>query len=113
MITECAAPRGRRARGLRPAAGVLALLVLAGCRQDMQDQPKYTADAASSFFADGRADLAVALIDSVVIVVGFRIDHEHDLALVAAKVHHLPVDVLHLEAERRAHLRSLRGARAA
>jgi hypothetical protein len=37
-------------------AAALALLALAGCRQDMQDQPKYTADAASTFFADGRAD---------------------------------------------------------
>jgi hypothetical protein len=36
---------------------VLALPALvAGCRQDMQDQPKYNADAASTFFADGRAN---------------------------------------------------------
>ena len=37
-------------------AAVAALALVASCRQDMQDQPKYTADAASSFFADGRAN---------------------------------------------------------
>jgi hypothetical protein len=37
--------------------GVLVLpALLAGCRQDMQDQPKYDADQASTFFADGRAN---------------------------------------------------------
>jgi hypothetical protein len=30
------------------------LLVLTGCRQDMQDQPKYKPQRASDFFADGR-----------------------------------------------------------
>lgn len=30
--------------------------LLAGCRQDMQDQPKYDPDQASSFFPDGRAN---------------------------------------------------------
>ncbi len=36
--------------------GVLALvLVAAGCRQDMHDQPKYKPQRASSFFRDGRA----------------------------------------------------------
>lgn len=44
---------GRRAL----LASVLALpAVLAGCRQDMQDQPKYDADQGSAFFADGRAN---------------------------------------------------------
>ena len=40
----------------RCMALLVLLLVAAGCRQDMQDQPKYNADAASSFFADGRAN---------------------------------------------------------
>ena len=31
------------------------LLLLAGCRQDMHDQPKYKPLSASSFFADGRS----------------------------------------------------------
>jgi hypothetical protein len=54
-VTRHRAVRGGRA--LAVAGGVLGLLVAAGgCRQDMQDQPKYAADAASSFFADGRAD---------------------------------------------------------
>jgi hypothetical protein len=41
-------------------SGIAALMALAllaaGCRQDMQDQPKYNADAASAFFDDGRAN---------------------------------------------------------
>src|SRR5579864_6512060 len=32
-----------------------ALVLLAGCRQDMQDQPKYRGLRASNFFADGRS----------------------------------------------------------
>ena len=42
----------RAAAGL--AAGV-ALLLLAGCRQDMHDQPRYKPFAQSSFFGDGRS----------------------------------------------------------
>ena len=34
---------------------VLSLFVLAGCRQDMHDQPKYIPLRPSSFFADGRS----------------------------------------------------------
>jgi hypothetical protein len=34
---------------------VAAVLLLAGCRQDMFDQPKYKPQSASDFFADGRA----------------------------------------------------------
>jgi mono/diheme cytochrome c family protein len=48
-----------RARGLRVRAALLALalpVLGAGCRYDMQDQPKYLPDSASSFFADGRAN---------------------------------------------------------
>jgi len=45
----------RRARRV-PVVLLGALLLAAGCRQDMQDQPKYNADAASTFFADGRAN---------------------------------------------------------
>ena len=44
----------RRRLKLRLAAGALVLLA-AGCRQDMHDQPKYQPLEASSFFADGRA----------------------------------------------------------
>ncbi len=39
---------------MKPRALVLAL-VLAGCRQDMHDQPKLEAHESSAFFADGRA----------------------------------------------------------
>ena len=34
---------------------ILSVLVLAGCRQDMHDQPRHEPLEASSFFADGRA----------------------------------------------------------
>lgn len=39
----------------RNAALSLVLLTGAGCRQDMHDQPKYTAYKPSNFFADGRS----------------------------------------------------------
>jgi mono/diheme cytochrome c family protein len=42
-----------RSRTLALAA---ALCAAAGCRMDMQDQPRYEPDAASAFFTDGRAD---------------------------------------------------------
>jgi mono/diheme cytochrome c family protein len=46
--------------GLKPrlqakACSTLLLLALAGCRLDMQDQPKYKPLAASTFFIDGRS----------------------------------------------------------
>lgn len=37
------------------AVAVIALLALAGCRQDMQDQPRYKPLAGSDFFPDGRS----------------------------------------------------------
>lgn len=47
---------GERRPG-RPLAGLLlsasCLLLFGGCRQDMQDQPKYTAYQSSGFFRDG------------------------------------------------------------
>ena len=42
-------------RGLYPFLLVLGLTILTGCRQDMQNQPKYKALAPSSFFSDGRS----------------------------------------------------------
>jgi mono/diheme cytochrome c family protein len=43
-------------KGGRPVvlAGVAALLLLAGCRQDMQDQPKMVPQRGTTFFADHR-----------------------------------------------------------
>jgi len=42
--------------GLKPCATAALLIVCAaGCRQDMHDQPKYTAYRPSEFFADGRS----------------------------------------------------------
>lgn len=37
------------------AVAALALLTLAGCRQDMHDQPKFYPQRGSSFYADGRS----------------------------------------------------------
>jgi mono/diheme cytochrome c family protein len=44
-----------RRRGVRLAVLVLACAVLAGCRQDMHDAPRYNPLQASTFFADGQA----------------------------------------------------------
>lgn len=53
MTTRRKAAAGRS--GARRSRALLALLVLAGCRQDMHDQPKLEAYEASALFADGRA----------------------------------------------------------
>ncbi len=42
-------------RKLLPLAGIAALSLAAGCRQDMQDQPKFIPQRGTSFFADGRS----------------------------------------------------------
>jgi mono/diheme cytochrome c family protein len=44
-----------RHRGLALAVCLIAAIAVAGCRQDMHDQPKYKAQAGSDFFADKRA----------------------------------------------------------
>jgi hypothetical protein len=46
----------RGAPRARAVALACAALALAGCRNDMQDQPRYEVNSASRFFADGRAD---------------------------------------------------------
>ncbi|MFB3854829.1 MAG: cytochrome c [Vicinamibacterales bacterium] len=48
-------PEGRRHGVLAALAVVMAAWTLAGCRQDMHDQPRYEPLEASDFFADGRA----------------------------------------------------------
>ncbi len=40
---------------IRVAVGVAGLLLLAGCRQDMHDQPKFYPQRSTSFYADGRS----------------------------------------------------------
>ena len=42
-------------RASRLGGIMLGLLALAGCRQDMADQPRYGPLAPSNFFADGRS----------------------------------------------------------
>ena len=42
-------------RKLLPLAGIAALSLLAGCRQDMQDQPKLIPQRGTPFFTDGRS----------------------------------------------------------
>lgn len=46
--------RGRARRTL-PAAAIVLMAAVGGCRQDMHDQPRYEPLEASDFFADGRA----------------------------------------------------------
>jgi mono/diheme cytochrome c family protein len=43
------------ATGYRPLGAALVLLLCAACRQDMHDQPKYSAYEGSAFFADQRS----------------------------------------------------------
>lgn len=57
--------RNDRCNGHRRLAAIgLALLALAGCRQDMQDQPKFIPLRPSTFFDDGRSERP--LIDGTV-----------------------------------------------
>src|SRR5215472_2907834 len=51
---EQVALRGSWLRGITAAAGMATLLVLAGCRQDMHNQPKLIPQRGSEMFADGR-----------------------------------------------------------
>jgi mono/diheme cytochrome c family protein len=43
------------ARKLLPLAGIAALSLIAGCRQDMQDEPKFVPQRGTHFFTDGRS----------------------------------------------------------
>ena len=47
---------GSKAERALPRSVLLAVLALAGCRQDMQDQPKYIPLRPSDFFGDGRSE---------------------------------------------------------
>jgi len=42
-------------KSLKPAAALPVLLLLAGCRQDMHDQPKFFPQRGTTFYADGRS----------------------------------------------------------
>jgi len=58
--TQGAQPQAQRVSMMRtkyiPALGAMAsVLVLAGCRQDMQNQPKFFPQRGTSFYADGRS----------------------------------------------------------
>jgi mono/diheme cytochrome c family protein len=44
-----------RARTISVMGAMAAMLVLAGCRQDMHDQPKFFPQRGSTFYADGRS----------------------------------------------------------
>ena len=45
----------KAARAVAGFGALAAMLVLAGCRQDMQDQPKFVPQRGTEFFADGRS----------------------------------------------------------
>jgi mono/diheme cytochrome c family protein len=47
--------RFERARKLATGSAMAAVMVLAGCRQDMQDQPKFVPQRGTTLFADGRS----------------------------------------------------------
>ncbi len=47
--------QGRAVRAVVACGAMLPILVLAGCRADMQDQPKIFPQRGSEFFADGRS----------------------------------------------------------
>jgi mono/diheme cytochrome c family protein len=47
--------QGFAMKKLASLAALTATLVLAGCRQDMQDQPKFVPQRGTTFFADGRS----------------------------------------------------------
>ncbi len=61
MRDERREARGERAvtlglvRGVVTLAGLASVLMLAGCRQDMQDQPKFYPQRGTTLFADGRS----------------------------------------------------------
>jgi hypothetical protein len=52
---QAQATGGRRGRGIAGVSCLLALVVLAGCRQDMHQAPRYDPLERSDFFADQRA----------------------------------------------------------
>jgi hypothetical protein len=76
--------------GVHRRASAVALLVfaalLAGCRQDMQDQPKYIPLRPSTFFADGRSERP--LVEGTVA----RGHLDADTAFYTGKIDNKPVD---------------------
>src|SRR5687768_17858632 len=51
--TDFRGPRSRAAKLVTVSMAALSLAALAGCRQDMHNQPKYRPLRATTFFADG------------------------------------------------------------
>lgn len=78
--------RTELARGVLFAAVLAVGGMLTGCRQDMQDQPKYIPLRPSSFFADGRSERP--LVEGTVA----RGHLEADTAFYTGKVDSKPVD---------------------
>ena len=74
-------------RTVAAACGLAASLLVAGCRQDMHDQPKFKPYAKSDFFADQRS--ARPLVDGTVA----RGHLDDDTLLVTGKVEGKPADV--------------------
>ncbi len=55
IVSTSRVSRSHAARKLWPVAAVALLSLAAGCRQDMQDQPKFVPQRGTKFFADGRS----------------------------------------------------------
>ena len=75
-----------RTEKIRVVLALVSLLVVAGCRQDMHDGPRYEAFEASSTFADGRASRTAP---TGTVARGWLRD---DDALYTGKIHGLPDD---------------------
>ena len=54
LLPQCARRNGL-GRSVAAAAALAGALTLAGCRQDMHDQPKFIPQRGTNFFADGRS----------------------------------------------------------
>jgi mono/diheme cytochrome c family protein len=55
MQTSANKTQGKRAKRIAAALSLASVVVLAGCRQDMQDQPKFFPQRGTTFYADGRS----------------------------------------------------------
>jgi hypothetical protein len=76
----------RTSHNSRASLLLLSILVLTGCRQDMQDQPKYIPLRPSSFFNDGRSERP--LVEGTVA----RGHLNADTAFYTGKVDNKPID---------------------
>ena len=81
------------------AAAILSLVALAGCRQDMQDEPRYKPLAQSDFFADHRS--ARPLVDGTVARGYLRIDEARYTGKIGGEdIDQFPIPIAKADIER-------------